>query len=146
MKARLSEGYKPDFDLDLRYGENGQRFVSTFLHGLLDGTVEVKADAKYLNTGNIYLEYECKRRDGWQPSGIAVSTADYWALVLADTLVIGIPTSVLRAIYKRALDPALRYRREEKDGSHPTRGVAIPLGHFLTWVWIELVHADEDVA
>lgn len=137
-RARLSRGYKPDFDIDMRYGEDGERVVSAFLHGLLDGTVEVKSDARAIETQRVYIEGECKRRDGWQPSGIRSTFADYWALVIGESVVIGIPSDVLRRIYDKAHDPSLRLQREEKDGSHPTRGVAIPLGLLIQWILNEL--------
>lgn len=145
MKARLSEGYTPEFDIDLRYGRKGEELVRDFLVGMLGEepgrlTVEVKTDAKYLDTQRIYIEYQCKRRDGWHNSGILDSKADYWTFVIGETVVIGIPTPVLRRIYDRALDPKLKYLKEEKSGSHPTKGVAIPLHHFLTWLYMELWH------
>lgn len=140
MRARLSEGYRPEFDIDLRRGKAGEQLVANFVKGFLDGTIEVKADAKYLDTQRIYIEYECRRRDGWQPSGIATTKADYWALVLGEAVVIGIPTPIVVRCYEKALAADARYghRVEEKDGSHPTRCVAIPLDLFLTWVFIEL--------
>ncbi len=137
---KRSTGYKPNFDLDLRYGQDGERQVSTFLHGLCDGTIEVKRDAKYMQTGKVYIEYECLRSDGWKPSGISATTSAYWTILIAESVVIAIPTEIVRRCYLKALDPDLRYTREERDGSHPTRGVAIPLNHFLTWVWMELHH------
>lgn len=146
-RTRLSEGYKPDWDIDLRYGKAGEALVRDFLVGMLGEepgrlTVEVKRDSKYLDTGKVYIEYQCKQRDGWQPSGILASKADYWTFVIGETVVIGIPRAVLLRIYDRALDPKLKYLREEKDGSHPTRGVAIPMHHFLTWLYMELWHQE----
>lgn len=147
MKARLSEGRNPKWDIDLEFGKKGEKLVLAFLRGMLDylaepGSlrVEVKTDRKYLDTGKVYIEYECKLKDGWQPSGIATSEADYWTFVIGETAFLGIPTAVVRACWQRAMDPTLRYQREEKSGSHPTRGVAIPLAHFVTWLYMELWH------
>ena len=39
-------------------------------------TYEVKADNYINKTGNIAIEYECRKK----PSGISLSTADYWAI------------------------------------------------------------------
>lgn len=147
MRARLSEGYKPQFDIDLRYGRKGEELVLNFLTGMLTDepghlTVEVKTDARALDTQNVYIEYECRRQDGWQPSGIAVSEADYWAVVIGETVVIGVPTAIIQTCCTKALaaDPRYGLRREERDGSHPTRGVAIPVQLFWTWVTMELRH------
>ena len=146
MKARLSEGYKPEWDIDLKYGQKGERLVRDFLVGMLGEepgrlTVEVKTDAKYLVSGRVYMEYQCRKRDGWRNSGILASDADYWSFVIGESVVIGVPRTVLLRILERAQDPKLKYLREEKDGSHPTRGVAIPMHHFLTWLYMELWHA-----
>lgn len=142
MKARVSEGYAPNFDLDLRHGQAGEQTVAAFIEGFTNGTIEVKSDRLAANTGNVYIEGECKRRDGWQPSGIAATTATYWALVIGETVILGVPTEVLRNCYAKASDPKLRMAREEKDGSHPTRGVAIPLNVLLLWIRAELLRRD----
>lgn len=145
MRARVAEGYAPDFDLDLRHGKAIERTVAAFIDGFTNGTVEVKSDRLAVETGNVYIEDECKRRDGWQSSGIVTTKADYWALVIGECVVLGIPTVVLRHCYEKALDPHLRMRRKETDGTHPTRGVAIPLNVLFTWIRIEL-HKRADAA
>lgn len=134
MRARVVEGYNPDFDIDLRIGQKAELLTEQFLRGVMD-TVEVKSDLVWANTNRVYLEHECRRKDGWQPSGIASTKADYWALVLGETIILLIPTWALQAAHRKALDPALRLTREEKDGSHPTRGVAIPTQLLLQWLF-----------
>ncbi len=156
MKARLSEGYRPDFDLDLTYGKKGEVFVRDYLNGLLgdkDGrlTVEVKSDRQWLNTGNVWIEVECKRSDGWHDSGIRASKADHWTLVLADTVLLSVPTPVLRRIADKAWADISSYgkplfRSEERDGSHPTRGVRLSTAYFLTLLRIELAQALREAA
>ncbi len=140
----MKAAYRPDFDIDLRRGQAGEKVVKNFIKGFVDGTIEVKADSKYLETQRIYIEYECRRKDGWQPSGIATTKADYWTIVLGEVVVIGIPTPIVVRCYEKALAADERYghRVEETDGSHPTHGVAIPLGLFLTWVFMDLRKRD----
>lgn len=142
MKARLVEGYQPNFDIDMRRGKEGEQLVANFLEGFTNGTIEVKRDSKWLETENVYIEFECRRRDGWQPSGITTTTADYWALVLGEVVVLGVPTWALRYCYRKALDPRLRMTREEKDGSHPTRGVAIPTFNLVRWLLMALAKGE----
>lgn len=157
MKVRLSEGRAPDWDIDLQYGREGERHVARFLHGMrafLDATeepgrltVEVKNDRQAIDTGNLWIEVECRRADGWHDSGIRTSKADMWALVLAETLVIGIQTRILRVIADRAWEERdsrgrLVHRSEETDGSHPTRGVRLPLQLFLMRVRTEMHRQD----
>lgn len=140
-RARLSEGYKPEFDIDYHYGREGEQFVLDFLNGFVKAggrlTVEVKRDGRYMDTGNLYLEVECKRRDGWHDSGIRTSTADMWSFVLGEMVIVAVPTRVLRHIVEYAWQSMdmfgkPMFRLEEKDGSHPTRGVRLPLNWFLT--------------
>lgn len=145
MKRRNLRAH-PEWDIDLAYGEDGERVVREFLAGMLGYsarpghlTVEVKSDARYLDTQKLYIEYECLKQGAWEPSGIAVTKADYWAFVVGETVILALPTPVVRACYEKALAYPW-YIKSERDGTHPTKGVAIPLGHLLTWAYMELVH------
>ncbi len=87
-----------DFDLDFSYGHEGEQLVEQLLTN--GKTVEVKRDRKWHSTGNVYVEVECwyRRSESWEPSGVMVSKADYWAFVL-EHAVLMIPTGhVLHAI------------------------------------------------
>jgi len=83
-----------NWDLDLRDGQAGESMVADLLS--LD-TVEVKTDRRWWETGNVYIETECwyQSSQSWQPSGIRVTKATHWALVLEDTVLI-VPTARLR--------------------------------------------------
>ena len=83
-----------DWDLDLRDGLAGEDKVASLLS--ID-TIEVKTDRRWKETGNVYIETECYyvASQSWKPSGIMVSKATHWALVLEEMVVI-IPTDVLR--------------------------------------------------
>ena len=50
MHAKFS-----DFDLDFSKGKEGENLVE---NTLINGTIEVKNDLKWKNTGNIYVETE----------------------------------------------------------------------------------------
>ena len=80
MSDVTSTGYQPDFDIDLRRGQQGEQFVANILTGV-DGTVEVKRDYGAHSTGNVYVEtYQLNRSgDGWNPSGLLTTKADWWA-------------------------------------------------------------------
>ena len=65
------------FDLDLQYGQQGERWL-TWL-GTDQAKVEVKTERDaWAITGNAVFEYECRGK----PSGIAVTEADYWCHIL----------------------------------------------------------------
>lgn len=125
---RISDGYEPRFDIDIERGRQGEMFVLGILEALKEGgsRVEVKRDDRSQETGNIYVEYQCRRRDGWAASGIAVSEAQIWVFVLClGDLAVCVSTERLKQLARVA------YRRgrvaEETDGSHPTKGVLIRL-------------------
>jgi len=79
---------KSDFDLDYRYGSEGEQLVNALLTG--GKTVEVKRDRRWSETGNIFVEYECwyNNSQTWELSGLSVSKAAYWAFVLEQTVII----------------------------------------------------------
>ena len=86
------------FDLDLSYGQAGENLVEELL--TQGRTVEVKRDRKWHSTGNVYVEVECwyMRTESWEPSGVMVTKAEYWAFVL-EKGVLMVPTNhVLYAI------------------------------------------------
>jgi hypothetical protein len=86
------------FDLDFSYGQAGENLVEELL--TQGKTIEVKRDRKWHSTGNLYVEVECwyMRTESWEPSGVMVTKAEYWAFVL-EKGVLMVPTDhVLYAI------------------------------------------------
>jgi hypothetical protein len=77
---------RSEFDLDYSHGLEGEHLVDALLRG--GKTVEVKTDRRWKDTGNLYIETECwyQASQSWQPSGLSVSSADYWAFVLEDAV------------------------------------------------------------
>ena len=84
-----------DFDLDLSFGQAGEKLVEELLTG--GKTIEVKRDRKWHVTGNLYIEVECwyMRSESWEPSGLSVTKASYWAFVL-ERGVFMVPTGHVR--------------------------------------------------
>lgn len=62
VDARKADGYEPRFDIDASYGRQGELFVSSIIDALTGGSVEVKRDSRFAKTGNVYVEYECRKR------------------------------------------------------------------------------------
>ncbi len=68
------------FDLDLSKGHIAEDQLRDILCGDAEHvTIEVKRDYKVSDTGNVAIEYRCRG----QRSGIAKSTADWWAVALS---------------------------------------------------------------
>jgi len=84
------------FDLDFSYGRTGEQLVDELLTG--GHTVEVKRDRRWWETNNVYIEVECwyNASQSWEPSGLSVTEASYWAFVLEESVFI-VPTNVLRS-------------------------------------------------
>lgn len=120
----MAEGQaRAGWDIDFR---DGLLREDAFARVARLGTVEHKRDHGYINTGNLYVEYKQRTSRGWEPSGIAVSTADHWAFeFLPDTWLV-IPTDKLRAVVRK-------YGLENPGRSvfggdnNNTRGILIPL-------------------
>lgn len=84
-----------DFDLDLSFGQSGEKLVEELLTG--GKTVEVKRDRRWHATNNLYIEVSCwyQRSDSWEASGLAVTKASYWAFVLEQGVLM-VPTGHVR--------------------------------------------------
>tara|TARA_R110000824_G_scaffold252854_7_gene441690 strand:- start:1013 stop:1399 length:387 start_codon:yes stop_codon:yes gene_type:complete len=62
-----------DFDLDLQYGEEGEKWLTWLASE--GAKVEVKTERDiWHKTKNIFIEYKCRGN----PSGLAVTKSDYW--------------------------------------------------------------------
>jgi hypothetical protein len=123
-------GYRPEWDVDKARGEEAEALVRKVRLDVLAGAIEVKRDDQALKTGNLYIEHKCRRADGWQPSGIAITKSDTWAIAVGPILLI-LPTAIVRALHERALDEG--HRSECIVGSHPTQGALVPLWLVLPW-------------
>lgn len=64
------------FDIDLAYGQVKEKQLADIL---LNQKIEVKTDKIWHKTGNVAIEYMCSGK----PSGIAVSKAPFYAIILA---------------------------------------------------------------
>ena len=118
---------KSNFAYDLEFGQEGENAVRNLL---TIETVEVKRDAKWFETGNLYIETECfmMRSGEYEPSGLAKTEASHWAFSLDDLTVI-VPTETLRKVVET-------YGRkvECKIPPNPSRGYLIKLGHISEYV------------
>lgn len=89
------------FDKDLREGKARE---DAFVHVLLRSRVEHKRDKKCGKTGNISIEIEQICPDGQtRPSGVMMTTAEYFAIEYAPECWLIIPTEYVRALAKRAI-------------------------------------------
>ena len=113
-----------DFDIDLRFGKEGENTVANLLS---IETVEVKRDKRWKETGNLYIETDCwyNASQSWKPSGLSVSKATHYAFVLEGMVVI-IPTEDLETITYEKGRPI-----ECKIEPNPSKGYLIKLSHII---------------
>lgn len=125
-----TERRQPDWDLDLRNGQEAEQQVLATLLGVAAGTVEVKRDDGAERYGNVFIETRCLQQGVWRWSGIATTKADLWAQVLPGGVMVIVPVPLLRDVVRAEF--ALGNRRVNRQGSHPTEGVVISLSALLS--------------
>ena len=94
---QIEKGYNPQFDIDLEFGcDYEDKLKEIFLS---KEKIEVKSDRMTHITGNAVIEFESRGK----PSGISVTTADYWFYWVAEKETgILIPTTRLKKIVEGA--------------------------------------------
>jgi hypothetical protein len=90
---------RSDFDIDLRYGQEGESYVKQLLN---IETIEVKRDKRWKNTGNLYIEVWCwsENNSEWYPSGLQATKATHWAFVLEETVIIVPVAQLIETVQK----------------------------------------------
>ncbi len=124
------EGYEPthdikrfDFKTDLAFGHEGEEIVRLCLEKFANGDVEVKYDR--FRNGRIFVEYEQNPRgEGWKPSGIAVTTAVWWAYVFSPGGWVMIEVTRLKRYLKQNWQN-LRHQVAAPESENPTRGALL---------------------
>lgn len=129
---RMAQGYEPRWDIDKAVGDRGEHYVADIIDLMKAGSHEIKTDEVAASTGNVYLEVMCRYGDQWRASGIADTQAELWSHVIGD-VVITARTERVREVaqYCWAQD---KFRAACKRGTHPTQGVTIPIGMFVSLV------------
>lgn len=128
---RLAKGYEPRFDIDQAVGSQGELFVANIIDSLASGSnrIEVKTDERVAQTGNVFIEFECRYGGVYRPSGIQISKAELLMFVLPAGVAIVAPTSTVKAVAYSHF--RLGHIASCTKGSHPTKGVVIPVGQFV---------------
>ena len=124
MKITKTTMKNSDFDIDLKFGKQGEDTVANILS---IETVEVKRDKRWKETGNLYIETDCwyNSSQSWEKSGLSVSKATHYAFVLEGMVVI-VTTPDLKAIVEnkgRAI--------ECKIEPNPSKGYLIKLSDIV---------------
>jgi len=122
----MTAGYEPRFDLDLRFGHEGERQVGELLR-LPRARIEVKTE-RFQNT-RVFVEtlHLPQRANGYEPSGLLVSESAYWVFVKPGPLFVFVPPEVLKrrihAMEQIGMPPIAGGLR----GDSPTKGYLVDL-------------------
>ena len=118
----MSDGLSREgFDIDLRFGQQaeGECMRLLLLRAGIE-FIEVKADEKARSTGNVFIEYRQRGR----PSGIAVTTAQLYAIRISPLHWVWLPTERLKGLARLAY----KQRRLACGGDYNRyEGVLVPL-------------------
>lgn len=108
--------YNSDFKYDLKLGVLSEEKLSEILH---HKRIEVKTDLLTQKTGNVFIEYSSRNK----PSGIATTQADYYAIVVNETIILK-TTTELKSIARKYLNT----KRDVLGGDNNTsKGVLVPI-------------------
>ena len=119
-------GKKSDWDIDLRFGQEGEVIVNSLLTSPIE-TVEVKRDKRWVETGNLYIETECWSDvlQSWYHSGISTSKASHWAFVLEDAVFIVPIDKLFEALEKYGK------KKEMNRPEYSTKGYLVTISDLL---------------
>ena len=117
---------KSDWDLDLRYGQDGEESVRRLL--TID-TVEVKRDRRWKETGNLYIETSCYYvNDGaFKPSGVSVSKATHFAFVIEDLTILVSKSDLVNTVKEYGRNISCKIE------PNVSFGYLIPIDSLLKW-------------
>jgi hypothetical protein len=113
------------WDVDLRMGEAAEE---AFVHTFLRAKVEVKYDLKCQETDNICIEYKQRSKSGGEEaSGIAVTTAHWWAIKFHPRRWLVIETDELKALARQARQEG----HTRPTGDNGNVSVLVPIRRFF---------------
>jgi dipeptidase len=125
LQGVFLSGYQPSHDIDkfvfsedLKFGQRGEQMFTEFLEDLESGSFEVKYD-RYRN-GRMVVETEQNpRNEGWQLSGINVTTAMWWIYVFAPHTFIAVQVPRLKKFLRANKLPKTSFALNSEN---PARG------------------------
>ena len=110
----------PDWEADLAFGQQGEQIVEDFLQAINQRRFEVKYD-RYRNGRMVVETDQNPRREGWKPSGINVTEADWWVYMFSPGAFLMVPVDRLKRFLRGNLH--VLSKREFAAGSpNPAKG------------------------
>ena len=116
---------RPNFDLDLKFGQEKENELQEILH---NEPLECKCDKRCIDTGNVFVEFE----DRGKPSGISITKSTFYAFCLfkeerkKKQIWVLIQTAILKKLMKK-------YPIKNGGDNWEARGHVIPKEHLLNY-------------
>ena len=110
----------PNFNRDLAFGLQGEEIVRQFLDSLDAAKFEVKYD-RYRNGRMAVETNQNPRNEGWKPSGINVTEADWWVYLFSPGGFVMVEVARLKR-YLRMNHGLFEKRDFAKESDNPARG------------------------
>ena len=110
-----------DFKYDLQLGIKGESLVAKLLS---NKKIEVKTDLKANKTGNVFIEYESRKK----PSGISTTQAEWFCFVLSNENIIFLETHKLKAMCRFFLKTKKDVLGGDKNTS---KGILLPINYLI---------------
>lgn len=123
--------FNPSFDADFSRGSFGEDLINSMPVMFQESKIEVKTDYRAVETGNFFIEYQQQNiySDEWKPSGINVSTADYWAFVIPQNFAVYIVSR--KSLVELVRDNWETYKHRSQPirsaETNAARGVLVPV-------------------
>ena len=116
---------RPNFDLDLKFGQEKENELQEILH---NEPLECKCDKRCIDTGNVFVEFE----DRGKPSGISITKSTFYAFCLykkereKKQIWVLIPTEILKKLM-------LKYPIKSGGDNWEAKGHVIPKQDLLNY-------------
>jgi hypothetical protein len=110
----------PNWDADLAFGQEGEQIVTEFLSAINQRRFEVKYD-RYRNGRMVVETAQNPRNEGWKPSGINVTEADWWVYMFSPGAFLMVPVPRLKR-WLRGRAATMQKRRFAENSNNPAEG------------------------
>lgn len=135
---KIEQNQDNRFDIDLSqtgieldlHGVNSPEYeipCLEMLQSILTSTIEIKHHTRTLDTGNLFIEYQVKRKGILVPSGILTTQAEWWMLMIGENTCQFYKTSFFKYLYEHRLVLDIETKDNSYEKDYIGYGLIIPL-------------------
>lgn len=136
MKIEQNQDSRYDIDLSTTGIELDMNGVNSpeyeipcleMLQSILTSTIEIKHHTKTLHTGNLFIEYQVKRKGILGNTGILTTQAEWWMLMIGENTCQFYKTSFFKYLYEHRLELEIETKDNSYEKDYIGYGLIIPL-------------------